>query len=104
MDHPEFVCLIYRAYCPVPTSIREEQKKLEAKIYPNPANSDLTIEIIQGKLSELRWYDAMERLGLQHFTNSQRTQMNVQEIPAGIYFLQLISEGNLLHQQLQIRH
>ena len=67
------------------------------KVYPNPANSSLFIENEnQSKLDGISIYNALgEQVFQQKLADTQRLyQMDICEIPSGIYFLQLHNEDS----------
>lgn len=67
------------------------------KVYPNPANSSLFIENKnQNKLNEISIFNAFGELVFQQkLTHSQRfIQMDISEIPSGIYFIKLSDEDS----------
>ncbi len=81
--------------CALATAL-EETKEIsfwDFKVYPNPAHSFITVEL-QHPISSVN-FKLIDLTGKQVLTqqlNTSYTQINVQELPKGIYFYELISE------------
>ncbi len=65
-------------------SVLEDPALPPLHVYPNPFSDELSINIINNKISELLFYDITSRLILQQtFTNS--TLINTEQLAKGIY-------------------
>jgi hypothetical protein len=84
--------------CDYQNVLVNEIKAIESiKVYPNPANSSLFIENKnQSKLNGISIYNALgEQVFQQKLSDSQRLyQLDINEIPSGIYFIQLNDEDS----------
>jgi cytochrome c peroxidase len=78
-------------FCVSPVSAGEEDFEVNLAVYPNPASSILNIEINQQLHEEvnMKLLNVAGQLISQHRFSDNRKQLNVQELPAGIYFLHL---------------
>jgi hypothetical protein len=87
------------------TSLSEHEEKLDAIIYPNPANESAQINFISHEdLSELRITDCSGFIQKEFLNvNQSNFQFMVNECAAGIYFVEAISkQGKLLRKKLLI--
>ncbi|MFB6305627.1 MAG: T9SS type A sorting domain-containing protein [Flavobacteriales bacterium] len=78
-----------------PLSIRENTKNINAKIYPNPARDNLTIELEKHPDRDLNLKVLDQRGNLiqeQKFGNSKKKQLNMSKLSQGVYYLKLSSE------------
>jgi alpha-tubulin suppressor-like RCC1 family protein len=67
-------------------------------IYPNPAKEIINIENFDNKsISNIKIIDSSGKLVLKQSNNLQ--QINLKEIPQGIYIIQIESEGKLYNQK-----
>ena len=79
-------------------------------VYPNPASSQLTIALKsidmallkKLQLSALLYNQSSQLVGQQAFGDQSIITMNVSNLPNGVYFLNIVSKGNLLEQQTVI--
>lgn len=69
-----------------------EELNQEVKAYPNPTNSDLWVETANADRIEI--YDLQGKLVVNRLVFDAKTQLNLAEIPTGIYQLHLISDNN----------
>jgi hypothetical protein len=76
---------------------------LEASVYPNPAQSNLTLTISNFNAQSYSYslYDAAGKLISQHAVQSSSTQIDLKELANGIYLLSVLS-GNVLEKQFRI--
>lgn len=75
------------------------------KIYPNPTNDILNIELNLDNPAEVQFqlFDAVGQLILNQKTanyNNQKTTLNLNDLPSGIYFLQIRMNGNLMTKKV----
>ena len=90
IDHPEYVGLIWGNY--VGTSNKGSSSKL--KIYPNPTNNDIQLEIENYKGSlEAELYDLNGKL----LETTNNTNISLTNYPVGVYTLKVIY-GNKVKQ------
>jgi len=69
-----------------------EELKQEVKAYPNPTNSNLWVETANADRIEI--YDLQGKLVMNQLVFDAKTQLNLADIPTGIYQLHLISDNN----------
>lgn len=73
-------------------SISESLASLEVSIYPNPAHNVLFIESKTIAPGQLSVFSAHGRL-LKTMNGDARTQIDVSQLPPGLYFLKIASDG-----------
>ena len=74
-------------------SVNEFSKTIEARLYPNPAHSSFFIETAI-KNFNLKLYDAYGKLIVEKvYADANTVEINLQEMNAGIYFVELEAEG-----------
>lgn len=92
--------------CALATTV-EETKEIsfgDFKVYPNPAHSFITVEL-QHPISVVS-FKLIDLTGKQVLTqklNTSYTQINIHELPRGIYFYELISEKERYSGKLVIQ-
>jgi hypothetical protein len=67
----------------------------EVKIFPNPANTQVNIRISTAQSVEVRLYNPLGQLAQLQImdTPSQNHQINLQDLPAGIYTMQILLDN-----------
>ncbi|MBL7931080.1 MAG: T9SS type A sorting domain-containing protein [Bacteroidia bacterium] len=86
---------------PLPNGIREwEKKNISIKIYPNPSNDKLNLELqteVAGKGYSIEIKDLPGNLIYRSGEKliSSESEINIQNIQSGIYFLEIWQEGQL---------
>lgn len=76
----------------------------EIKVYPNPASDYISInlELLPAKLSLT---DISGKLLMREFINQHNTTVDIQDVPAGMYLLQLLDDqGRQFNKKLFIQH
>ena len=87
-----------------------EETLNSVNIYPNPANSMVNLEFNanQAGQTQIRFIDQMGRIAQTYYqtTTAGTNQMNldIQSIPAGVYFVQMISNEQTITKRLVISH
>ncbi len=77
----------------------------EWKVYPNPVDDLLNINNIPTSVEEfILWTSTGSRVLALNSKNKQQFNVNVSSMPAGIYFLSLISNGYTSSQKVIIAH
>lgn len=71
-----------------------EPLSAEISIYPNPTTSLLTLHCSQPQRLSYTLFGANGQLLLQGSCSAQEQQINIQNLPAGSYMLQLANEDN----------
>jgi len=80
------------------TNTTEIEFDLDVQVYPNPTTDKITLEITEQGLSDLKYrlLDVQGKILMTQDLQSPRTEINFLEKAAGIYFVQLISDSQLL--------
>ena len=74
------------------------------KVYPNPSNSDVTIEFEKAKQVNAQLYDATGRLVRSFETSEEQTTYIIRGLSHGIYNLRLIDQnGEAENKRIIIR-
>ena len=55
-------------------------------VYPNPCHDNIMVETTENEMVTL--YDAQGRMLIRQLATSAQTELNLQDVPAGIYFVQ----------------
>lgn len=85
------------------TSTENPPKELAVRIYPNPAQEILVVEGVQAG-GQLQLFDAQGQLQLRKQVLASPTQLSLEQVPKGTYFLQFVSEkGQSVVRSLQIQ-
>jgi type IX secretion system substrate protein/galactose oxidase-like protein len=96
--------------CPAPNSIKENNFTNELLVFPNPANSSLTISFPSSEKQkiELRIYNT---LGKQIYVEKEEItkgkfekEINVKKLSGGIYFLQLKTKDGVMSRKVMVQH
>lgn len=81
---------------PFITSIRRNQqpgRQMKLKLYPNPAQNQLTVEIKYGPGYSYQIYDVYGKLiHSQEVFDSNKFDVDISDLPAGMYFLKVKSD------------
>jgi len=93
-DTNESVFTMSNVICFSPNTQIKESLSNSYKIYPNPANGNVTIE---GKgLNHVEIYDIQGRKISDYSNVSEKLQMNVNSFNNGIYFVRLYAENSVI--------
>ena len=79
------------------TGVQELGKK-EVSIYPNPSQQWLNVET-ESPIDEIYIFNTLGQQMEQRFPASTRLQMNISTLPAGIYLIQIHSNGTVSTQR-----
>ncbi len=88
----------------------EEQNKMEVELMPNPAKETLTIgnlNAIQSSYKNVQIHNSMGKLvrNITIETYQNEWNINVKDIPNGLYFVSIVAEGNVVgSEKLLIQH
>lgn len=78
------------------------QPQIEIVAFPNPFNQGVSLEIISlyARATELKVFDIIgkecQKIELTQFANTGIYRVQLQELPAGVYFCNLYSDKKLL--------
>ena len=74
------------------------------KIYPNPAESTVNVELIESTISNIQIYSIDGSLLLDQEMQSNRVELSVDILNSGIYFLRVIdADNNVVVKKLSVR-
>ena len=71
-------------------------------IYPNPANSAVTLEWEQGQKSHVEVFDLQGRPLYAIWVNSSRAEVNINELSAGVYIARVTNDAGVVNRQFEI--
>jgi hypothetical protein len=83
---------------PPVTGIGEEP--LLTRLYPNPATTWLTLELAETRGSTIALRNALGTTVYQSQTHDQEVNINLQELPAGVYFLSVSTADHTVTQKI----
>lgn len=86
--------ILIRKDSPLSTSIAQLNLPSILKLYPNPANESIYISTISEQKNEIQFFNSMGVL-VKEISISQSTQINIKDLPNGLYFVKLKNN----HQQ-----
>lgn len=75
----------------VPVGVKSIAKANAAKLYPNPATETLYVEVNNSSVKELKVLDITGKLLVSQAVSADKEAINVSSLPAGTYYLQLVS-------------
>ena len=88
---------IYQQLFPIPSL------QCDLTVYPNPANDMVSIkETYYASILEVKLYD-VRGAELAVYSNS-RNQINVSDLPAGLYLMLIHTEKEMIRRKVVIRH
>jgi beta-glucanase (GH16 family) len=76
-----------RVYQPATVGLEESSSKLELNVFPNPANSEITVECAF-PIEDCQLIDLTGRVVQSVIAPGQRFRMNLNELEAGVYMLE----------------
>ena len=79
--------------CPPPVHTRSFSKVADAKIYPNPATSELTIEMAHDAYQSVIISNIMGQQLVQQSISSNHIILDIRQLPVGMYFATLRGIG-----------
>lgn len=89
--------------CSYPLSVNELVTAADISIYPNPANTSATIDLtaFAGHPVNIELYDVLGRK-VKNNTNIKSDQfiINRDNLPGGIYFINIVSEGKVFSKKI----
>jgi len=80
----------------------EENSVFVNKIFPTPANNNITISLNQFLKGELRITDITGRNVYTEKVNANNIQVNVSNLPVGYYTLSILSEAKILREKIMV--
>jgi PKD repeat protein len=83
------------------TGIQENSISVNA-IFPNPANSNITVSLSQSLKGDFSITDITGREVYKEKVNSDNIQVNVANLPVGYYTLSIVSGTKMVHSKIMI--
>lgn len=74
------------------TSIKNIEKNIGLKVFPNPTTDFVTIEINTTKISDMKVFTVTGKTIYQEKVGSSRIEINLKDYPSGIYFIEVKNE------------
>lgn len=91
-----------------PSGVEESQQAQSWTVYPNPANTSLTVQMNDAgaEIREIRVMDLEGRIVLNQSVNAMNTNviLPVEHLANGIYFVQCVTESWMLNKKIIIAH
>lgn len=79
-------------------SVSGNDAKKSLAVYPNPVKAELNV-VADGQATGVSIFDMTGKTVLQF--NDNRTKVNVQDLPNGVYFMRLLDKNNLLGEPVR---
>lgn len=79
-------------------SVSGNDAKKSLAVYPNPVKAELNV-VTDGQATGVSIFDMTGKSVLQF--NDNRTKVNVQDLPNGVYFMRLLDKNNLLGEPVR---
>lgn len=90
--------------CTTGTGI-EDALKDHFEVYPNPANTDLSIKSLKGSIQAIRVYDLQGKEQVhQHYMNAPMVQLNVNNLTQGVYMMRVEGISETYNVKIIISH
>ncbi|MBX3163289.1 MAG: T9SS type A sorting domain-containing protein [Bacteroidetes bacterium] len=67
----------------------------ELSVYPNPANSQITVELNNGAEKTVELFDLTGRVVLSGTTNNDKINLNIESLQNGVYFVKVKSNNTV---------
>jgi endonuclease I len=107
VDHPEYVAAIWGSACAnaarasftAPEETFVKQTESTFNVYPNPASTELNIEVNKAGLKNISLLDANGKQVLlnAHNSISENVQkLNISSLAKGNYFIKIVTENNVI--------
>ncbi len=84
-----------------PTSVNDLRPQAQLNLYPNPARQMLNI-VSDQEILEVRMLDMLGKVVYVADVKNERYVMNVNGFKNGIYFMQVLTQGGVTTQRVQI--
>ncbi len=72
------------------------------RLYPNPANSMVTIETKKSALVKLEFYDLAGKIQYSEMMNGNEKNINISQLSQGTYICNVLDENNLVLKSLRL--
>jgi len=81
--------------------VEETDVNNNIKLYPNPASDKLLIDFNEGIITEVKLFDVIGREVKSMLIDNSRAILTISDIHAGIYFVKIISEKEILFRKFE---
>ena len=81
---------------PIPVSVTCKEGEFvenNMQVYPNPASTVVTISTLNNNEKTIHLIDALGSVIATQITTENVLQMNIEQLPAGVYFVQIVENG-----------
>jgi len=79
-----------------------DKQDIDVKIYPNPANQQLTIENTDIIIQKVKVYDIWGKLQQQYEINTGKHTYDINRLSQGMYFIKIETSQGIITRKLQI--
>ena len=86
-----------------PTAVVDVANNSNIKVYPNPVDDELNIELIDFKNTSIKLVDLFGNIVTSQKINSNKTQIQTSSFVKGLYNLEILSNGNIYNKKVIIR-
>lgn len=93
MNTPAFFCLDNFTTNETEVSVGTTPQAIVAKVYPNPAVNELNVQVDNNSVKQLVVYSLNGQVVAQQNVTNAVTSLNVSNLPAGTYVLQMIGDA-----------
>jgi uncharacterized repeat protein (TIGR01451 family) len=86
----------------IPWGIDDVRSSINFTLLPNPANNMVSVILAGATPAQLKLYNTIGEVVLQHTTTQANTPINISGLPAGIYFVQVETEKGTAVKRLVV--
>lgn len=86
-----------------PSNAVQNTENIHISVYPNPADDVLFVETENTDYKDVKLFDLQSRQIKSIATERSIVRVDLQDVPAGIYVLQIFSQGNILVRQIVVK-
>ncbi len=90
---------LFLRYRNIPTSIQVNNETNTPKIYPNPANNSIQIELLKNEPFQVCVSDLLGKKIIELSVEKQATSINLEGLQQGVYLLQIQTENEIFTQK-----
>ena len=84
-----------------PVGIEELNKTDNINLYPNPVTNTLTIQANSNQYRSLKLFNNIGQVVAEQNINSNTTQINMKQLPTGMYYIQLQGVANIVTRKVE---
>lgn len=83
-------------------AVEEVSENNNCVLYPNPANTQLSIDNVDIAMQELSLYDVSGRMLKRVFVHATKTSLDVSDLQNGIYVVKITTTSGMLVRKIQV--